>query len=313
MLRFIDNSYVMGGSVDWLNYHHLYYFWMVAREGTIAAAAIRLRVSQPTISTQLASLELQLGHALFQKMGRRLGLTEQGRVVFRYADEIFTLGSELVEHLKGEGAGVRRLRVGVADVLPKLVVARLLEPLLLGPQASHVVCREGRPEELLPELAVHTLDLVLSDTPISPTVKVKAFHHLLGESAVSTFATPGLAARYRVNFPSSLDGAPVLFPTENNVLRRSLDQWLSQAELAPRVVAELEDSALVKTLAERGHGLCFAPRVVADDLARQYGLVEVGVVPGVKERFYVLSVERKLRHPAVVLLQDAAREGMFGA
>ena len=299
--------------MDWLNYHHLHYFWMVAREGTIAAAAERLRVSQPTISAQLTHLESQLGQPLFQKVGRRLALTEQGRVVFRYADEIFTLGTEMVEQLKGEGTGVRRLRVGVADVLPKLVVARLLEPLLLGPRASQVFCREGRPEELLPELAVHSLDLVLSDTPISPTVKVKAFHHLLGESPVSTFATPDLATRYRPGFPRSLEGAPVLFPTENNVLRRSLDQWLNQAELSPRVVAELEDSALVKTLAERGHGLCFAPRVVADDLQRQYGLVEVGVVPQVKERFYVISVERKLRHPAVVLLLDAARGGIFGS
>jgi LysR family transcriptional activator of nhaA len=299
--------------MEWLNYHHLLYFWTVARTGGVSAAGAELRLAQPTISGQLRALEDSLGEKLFHRVGRRLELTEMGRVVYRYADEIFSLGRELMDAVHGRPTGRPvRLAVGVADVLPKLITYRLIEPALKLPEPVRMIIREDKPERLLAELALHELDVVLSDAPMSPTVKVRAFNHLLGECGVTIFGTKELAAKYRRTFPRSLDGAPLLLPTENTSLRRGLDQWFEQHDLRPMVVSEIEDRALLKAFGERGVGLFPAPTVIESEVRRQYGVAVVGRIEAVKERFYAISVERRLKHPAVVAICEAARQQLFG-
>jgi len=299
--------------VDWLNYHHLLYFWTVAREGSVTKASEQLHLAQPTVSGQLKALENALGEKLFERAGRRLVLTGVGRVVFRYADEIFSLGRELQDTLKGRPTGQPiRFNVGVADAVPKLVAYRLLLPALSLPEPVHVVCREDKPERLLAELSVHSLDLVISDAPMGAGVKVKAYSHLLGETSVAFFGGEALASVHRKGFPRSLDGAPVLLPTEGSSLRRSLDQWFDTEGLRPRVVGEIEDSALLKVFGQAGVGLFPAPVAIEAEVRAQFGVKLVGRVDAVKERFYALSAERKLKHPAVVAISEAARLRLFG-
>jgi LysR family transcriptional activator of nhaA len=298
--------------MDWLNYHHLLYFWTVAREGSIARACEKLFLAQPTISGQLRALEKSIGDKLFTRYGRGLALTETGRMVYRYADEIFALGRELTDALKGRPTGrPLRLVVGVADVLPKIVSYRLLEPAFHLPDAVQVICREDKSERLLAELCVHELDMVLSDVPVGPTVKVKAFNHVLGECGVSVMGAAELAKPLRKGFPRSLDGAPFLLPTANTVLRRSLDQWFDTKGIRPAVRAEFEDSALLKVFGQAGVGLFVVPTVVENEVRKQYNVRLVGRLEEVRERFYAISVERKLKHPAVVAVCDAARQRLF--
>lgn len=298
--------------MEWLNYHHLLYFWVVAREGSVTRASQQLRLAQPTVSGQLKSLEDSLGEKLFERTGRRLVLTDVGRVVFRYADEIFTIGRELQDTLRGRPTGRPvRFTVGIADVVPKLVAYRLLLPALSLPEPVHVVCREDKPERLLAELSVHALDLVISDAPVGAGVKVKAYSHLLGETSVGFFGTDALAASHRRAFPRSLDGAPVLLPVETSSLRRGLDHWFEAEGVRPRVVGEVEDSALLKVLGQAGLGLFPAPLAIEAEIRGQYGVKLVGRVDAVKERFYALSVERRIKHPAVLALSEAARARLF--
>jgi len=298
----------------WLNYHHLLYFWTVAREGSVTKACGVLNLTQPAISAQIRTLERSLGERLFEKRGRLLTLTETGRLVYRYADEIFTIGRELQETLAGRPSGrPARLTVGVVEALPKLVAYRLLEPALRGPDPVHLVLREDRLERLLADLAVHALDIVLSETPIPPSTRVKAFSHLLGECGVTIFGAPQLADAHRRRFPQSLDGAPFLLPTDNTTLRRSLDQWFDRHGAAPRVVAEIEDSAVLKVFGQEGAGLFAAPTAVEREVRRQYGVRVVGRIAEVRERFYAISAERRIRHPAVLALTSAARDEIFAA
>ncbi len=299
--------------MEWLNYHHLLYFWTVAREGSVARACKQLHLAQPTISGQIRALENALGEKLFIRSGRSLVLTEVGRMVYRYADEIFSLGRELVDTIRDRPTGRPvRLAVGVADVLPKLIAYRLLEPALSLPEPVQVICYEGKPERLLAELSLHGIDVVLSDAPIGPSVRVRAFNHLLGESSVSFFATVSLVSAHRKRFPGSLDGAPLLLPTDNTTLRRSLDQWFDSQGIRPRVVGEFEDRALLKAFGQAGVGIFPAPTAIEKEVQRQYGVSVVGRLESVRERFYAISVERKLRHPAVVAISEAARNRLFG-
>ena len=299
--------------MEWLNYHHLLYFWVVAREGSIARATQELRLAQPTISGQIRLLEESLGEKLFNRVGRRLVLTEAGRTVFRYADDIFSLGREMQEALRGRPTGrPQRLTVGIVDALPKLVAFRLLEPAMRAAGPVRLIAREGTAERLLAELATFGLDLVLSDAPVGPSAKVKAFSHLLGESGITFFASPKLAAQRRRGFPKSLDGAPMLLPTENTSLRRSLDQWLTAQGLRPEIVAEVEDSALLQQIGHTGAGVFAAPTIIEADLARQHGVDVVGRTDKLRERVYAISVERKLKHPAVVAISESARSDIFG-
>jgi len=295
--------------MEWLNYHHLLYFWTVAREGTIARASEELRLAQPTISGQIRVLEDQLGEKLFQRSGRNLVLTDVGRLVYRYADDIFGLGRELMDTLKDRPTGrPLRFQVGVADEVSKVIAYRLLEPAMRLTQPVYMVCRDGAAERLLTELATHSLDLVIADTPISPTIKVKAFSHALGETPVTVFGTAKLAAPRRRGFPKSLDGAPFLVPTVGKTLRRTLDQYFDQQGIRPRIVAELDDSALLTTFGQAGAGLFVAPTVLEKEVTRQFGVTPVGRLDAVRERYFAISVERRLKHPAVVAISEAANE-----
>lgn len=299
--------------MEWLNYHHLLYFWVAAREGGISAAAARLRLAPPTLSSQIRALEDALGEKLFSRAGRRLELTESGRVVLRYADEIFGLGRELLDTIKGRPTGQPLpLVVGVADVVPKMIVRRLLQPALELPEPVRLVCREDAPDRLLAELAVHALDLIVTDAPLGAGSAVRAFNHPLGESGVSFFAVPKQAAALRRGFPGSLDGAPVLLPGEHSVMRRGLDQWLERLGLRPRIVAEFDDSALLKAFGQDGVGAFPGPTAIAAEITAQYGVQVVGHVDEVRERFYVVSAERRLKNPAVVAICDTARAALFG-
>jgi len=300
--------------MEWLNYHHLLYFWTVAREGTIARASEELRLAQPTISGQIRVLEDQLGEKLFQRSGRNLVLTDMGRLVYRYADDIFGLGRELMDTLKDRPTGrPLRFQVGVADEVSKVIAYRLLEPALRLSQPVYMVCRDGAAERLLTELATHSLDLVIADTPISPTIKVKAFSHALGETPVTVFGTAKLAAPRRKGFPNSLDGAPLLVPTVGKTLRRTLDQYFDQHGIRPRIIAELDDSALLTTFGQAGAGLFVAPSVLEKEITRQFGVTVVGRLTEVRERYFALSVERRLKHPAVVAISEAANEMLDAA
>jgi LysR family transcriptional activator of nhaA len=299
--------------MEWLNFHHLLYFWTVAREGSIAKACERLRLSQPTISGQLRQLEQSLGERLFVKSGRRLKLTEFGTMVYRYADEIFSVGRELMQTVRGRPTGRRppQLFVGITDSLPKLIVYRLLEPALRMPEPVHVVCREGKADQLMADLALHTLDLVLSDAQFNPDISVRAFNHILGECGVTFFAAPQIAHQYSRKFPQSLHGAPVILPTSNTSLRRSLDQWFEQQGIHPRIIGEFEDSALLKVFGQAGIGLFPAPSVVEADVKRQYAVRVIGRLDKVRERFFAISIERKIKHPAVAVISEAARRNLF--
>lgn len=298
--------------MEWLNYHHLLYFWVVAREGSIVRASQELNLAQPTISGQIRVLEEELGEKLFMRVGRNLALTDTGHMVYRYADEIFTLGRELREALQGRVTDhPMRVTIGITDVLPKLVAYRLLEPALHIAGPVQLTCQEGKLEQLLAELAVYKLDVVLSDAPIGPLVKVRAFNHLLGECSVSFFGAPTLAAAYRQHFPQSLQHAPLLAPTGNTVLRRNLDQWFDEQGLHPIIVGEFEDSALLKVFGQQGLGLFTAPSVIEAEVKRQYNVEVIGRVDAVKERFYAITVNRKLRHPAVIAMSDTAQQNLF--
>ena len=298
--------------MEWLNYHHLFYFWTVAREGSVVRASRQLRLAQPTITGQIRALENALGEKLFARSGRGLVPTDVGRTVYRYAGEIFSLGRELTDVLQGRPAGrPARLVVGVSDVLPKQIAYRLLEPALALPEPVHIVCYEDSPERLIAELATFGLDLVLTDAPVSPSVRVRAFNHLLGSSGITFFGTAPLAARYRRGFPASLDGAPLLLPLENAALRRSLEQWFQAQGIRPRVVGEFQDNSLLKAFGQAGVGLFAAPTVTEREVRKHHGVSALGRTEAVTERFYAISVERKLRHPAVVAISEAARQQLF--
>jgi LysR family transcriptional regulator, transcriptional activator of nhaA len=297
--------------MEWLNYHHLLYFWTVGRAGSIARASEELRLSQPTISNQLKTLEEALGHKLFERQGRRLVLTDVGRTAMRYADDIFRTGRELLQAVKGMPTGERlRMVVGVADVIPKRVAARLLQPALAAARDVALVCREGPLPRLLGELAQHELDVVLADAPAPEAVKVRAFSHLLGECGVAFLAAPA-QAHLRRGFPRSLDGAAALLPAEGTALRRALDEWFEAQGVRPVLAGEFDDDALLAAFGARGLGFFAAPSVIEKDVTSQLGVVPIGHAEEVRERFYAISVERRLRHPAVVAIAESARERTF--
>lgn len=300
-------------AVQWINYHHLLYFWMVAKEGSIAGAAKRLHLSQPTISTQIKTLEEQLEVALFDRSGRRLVLTEVGRIAYRYADEIFSLGREMVDVLHERPTGrPLRMVVGVTYVVPKLIAYRLIEPALSLGDGVHVTCQEDRFDQLLGQLARHELDMVISDVPLGPEISVKAFNHLLGSCGVTFFATAKLANKYRRGFPASLDRAPFLLPMAGSSVRRELDRWFDDHDLNPEIVGQFDDSALLKVFGMSGVGVFAAPSAIESEIKAQYGLQVVGRTDEIQERFFAITVERRLKHPGVLAISEAAKTRLFG-
>ncbi|MFN0248465.1 MAG: transcriptional activator NhaR [Kofleriaceae bacterium] len=299
--------------MDWLNYHHLLYFWTVAREGGLAPAGKVLRLSQSAISGQINRLEENLGHVLFERRGRKLEMTETGRVVYRYAEQIFGLGRELLDVVHQRPVErAMKLVVGISDVVPKLLVRQLLAAAFHQERRLALVCHEDQFARLLGSLSNHVLDVVIADSPVPPG-NAKLFNHLLGESTVSVVAPPALASTLRRGFPASLHGAPLMVPMTGSTLRRNLDAWLERVHVVPEIVAEAEDSALLKAFAAEGMGAMFVPTVIAVSVARRYDLVVIAEVDDVQERFWAITAERRLTHPAVIAIRAAARTDLFAA
>jgi LysR family transcriptional activator of nhaA len=293
--------------VETLNHHHLFHFWTVVREGGVTRASEKLHVSQPTVSGQLRELQEALGEKLLVRSGRTVVLTDVGRTVYRYADEIFALGRELQEAVKGRVTHPARLAVGVTMVVPKLVAYQMLEPALQLPEPIQLNCVQERLERLVAELAIYSLDVVLADTPAPPAVKVRAYSHLLGDCAVSVFGTASMAAAHRRRFPRSLDGAPFLLPSGDSGLRLSLEDWFRKEGVRPRIVGTFEDSALIDVFGRAGAGLFAMPSAIEDEVQRQYRVRLVGRLDTVRQRFYAITVERKLSNPAVIAISERAR------
>ena len=297
-----------------LNYNHLLYFWTTVREGGIARAAESLHITPQTISGQIKLLEQQLQGALFEKQGRRLVPTDLGKVAFDYAEEIFSRGLELASVLRGAvPIGRRSVTVGVSDAVPKLVTWRVLAPLMQGENPFRVVCHEGPLDTLLADLASHHLDLVLSTSAVNPDSGIRAFSHALGESPLAFFAARPLAAKLRKDFPKSLDRAPFLLPTDRSANRRVIDEWFEKHGITPTIVAEFDDSALTKTFAQQGVGVFAAPVAIEHEITQQFDVVVVGRTTDLLARFYAISTERRIRHPAVVAITERARNDLFKA
>ena len=300
--------------MEWLNYHHLLYFWTVANKGSIARACEELRLAQPTISGQLRALEENLGEKLFAREGRKLVLTEVGLLVYRYADEIFSLGSELKDVLKGRPRDRPiRLVVGLSDLIPKLIAYRILEPALAVKGGVQIECYEDTPEKLLLSLAAHQLDLVVTDAPAYSAVRVRVFNHPLGSSGVGLFASPRLANFYRRRFPKSLTGAPFLLPMKNSALRQMMDEWFETHSILPRVLGEFQDTALLTVFGQAGTGIFAAPTAIESEVRRRYRVAKLGDLGRRVVGYYAISADRKIKHPAAAVIAEVAKNKLFGA
>lgn len=292
-----------------INYKHLHYFWAVAKQGGVARASEHLHLTPQTISGQISLLEDSLGEALFSKVGRNLELTDAGRLVLGYADEIFSLGGELEDTVRNLPSGRPMIfRVGIADVVPKTIAYRLLAPALELPGAVRIVCRENSLDSLLAELALHRIDMVLADSPIPSALNIRGFSHSLGDCGISFLATPELVKDLQGEFPQNLHGAPLLLPSDITQLQGRLLYWLDSLHIHPRIVGEFDDSALMKAFGQAGAGIFVAPRAIAEENMKQYGVEIIGSTDAVREHFYAISVERKISHPAVAEITATARE-----
>ena len=295
-----------------MNYKQLRYFWVVAKTGSIVRACEQLNLTPQTISGQIGLLEETWGVELFRRVGRRLELTETGRQVLSYAEDIFQVGGELEEALRSHpGDHHIVFRVGIADVVPKSIAYHLLAPAMALSEPVRIVCREDKMERLMAELAIQRLDLVLADSPMPAELDVKGYSHKLGECGITFFATAKLAALHGSEFPRALHGAPMLVPGENTIVRGRLMRWFSEQQIRPRIVGEFDDSALMKAFGQSGIGVFIAPSVIADEVRRQYGVESIGQTNEVTERFYAISVERRRTHPAVVAVSEVARQELF--
>lgn len=295
-----------------LNYKQLHYFLRVAKAGSIARAAEQLRLAPQTISTQVGTLEEALGTELFSRVGRRLELTPAGQLAVSYADEIFQIGRELEETVRNRpGRGDMLFRVGVADVVPKSMAYHLLAPALCSADRVRLICREDKLERLFAELAIHKMDLVIADRPLPAELGVKGYSHALGRTPIAFYAVPRLAKRYKEGFPRSLDGAPILLPSDGAIMRGALTRWLSEHQIEPRIVGEFDDTALMKAFGKAGAGIFPAPAILADEIRGQYEAEIIGRADSVAARYYAISIERKLTHPAVVAIREAAKTDLF--
>lgn len=295
-----------------LNYKQLHYFWRVAKDGGITRASERLHLTPQTLSGQISLLEDNMGVRLFRRVGRRLELTDMGQLALSYAEDIFRVGGELEEVLRTSPSGRPLMfRVGLADVLPKSIAYHLLAPAMELPEPVHIVCKEDKLPRLLAELAIHRLDLVLADSPMPADAEVKGYSHKLGECGVALFAHPKLAERLQGDFPACLEGAPLLIPGEGTAMRGRLLRWLTAQDVHPRIVGEFDDSALMRAFGRGGNGIFPAPALIADEVCRQDGVQVIGQAETVPERFYAISVERRLSHPAVLAILQAASRELF--
>lgn len=295
-----------------LNYKHLRYFWMVARTGSIAKAAGQLHLTPQSISGQLSEFAATLGVDLFRKTGRSLELTDMGRRILSYAEEIFSTGDELMDVVRDKTLSATiAFRVGCADSVSKLIACRLVEPALHLTEPVRLICREGRLNSLVAELAVHRLDLIIADRPMPSHLSVRGHSHLLGQSGMTVFATAALAARLDLQFPQCLDGAAMLLPGEDFAIHQRLLRWLEDAAVHPRIVGEFDDSAMMKAFGQSGAGVFFAPTVIAQQVCDQYRVVQLGRIDDLVEQVYAITTERRLKHPATVAISRLARDGLF--
>lgn len=290
-----------------LNFKHLRYFLVVAQEGSIARASETLNLTPQTISGQLKLLEESLGTALFERSGRRLKLTEAGQRARDYAEQIFAMGEALQEQLSNPLPTRRLFNVGIADVLPKLIAYHLLEPALELDDPVRLECREGSMETLLADLAAHRVDMVLADRPVDAGFHVRAYNHLLGECGLSLFACDALAREFGGDFPRSLNGAPLLMPTSDTMIGASLMKWFHAQGLQPQVVVECVDHALLGTFGQAGKGIFCGPAVLEAEIERQFNVSRIGRIDSIRERFYAISLERRISHPAVLAVTNTAR------
>ncbi|MET0610812.1 MAG: transcriptional activator NhaR [Pseudomonas caspiana] len=295
-----------------LNYRQLHYFWVVAKTGSIVRACDQLNLTAQTISGQISLLEQSLGVDLFQRVGRQLELTEAGRVTLPYAEQMFQLGNELESVLRAQPDEQQILfRVGVADVVPKSIVYRLIAPTMELNEPIRITCREDKLERLLADLAIQRLDLVISDSPMPSHLDIKGYSQKLGECGISFFATAELFERYGQDFPFGMQGAPLLIPGQETVVRSRLMRWFAELKIQPRIVGEFDDSALMKAFGKSGSGIFVAPSVIADEVQAQYGVQLLGQTDAVTESFYAISVERKVKHPGIVAITEGARQKLF--
>jgi LysR family transcriptional activator of nhaA len=295
-----------------LNYRQLHYFWVVAKTGSIVRACDQLNLTPQTISGQISLLEQTLRVDLFQRVGRQLELTEAGRLALPYAEQMFQLGNELEAMLRAQPDEQQILfRVGVADVVPKSIVYRLIAPTMELQEPMRISCREDKLERLLADLAIQRLDLVISDSPMPSHLDIKGYSQKLGECGISFFATPELAQRYGKDFPASMHGAPLLIPGQETVVRSRLMRWFADQNVQPRIVGEFDDSALMKAFGKSGSGIFIAPSVIADEVQAQYGVELLGQTDAVTESFYAISVERKVKHPGIIAITESARHKLF--
>lgn len=307
-----DNQSRVNSMADGINYKHLHYFWVVAREGSIAKAASRLHITPQTISGQLSLLEDRLNQPLFDRVGRGLQLTETGRLVLRYADDIFALGKELSDVLRGAVVtGSSEFIVSAASTIPKTILCKVLEPAIRACPEISLTCKEGPIETILAELAVHEVDMVISDTPLSAAYSIKAYNHFLGECGISFFALPEIADKLEGEFPHSLDNAPMLLPTRQYAIRQLFDNWISELEISPDVKGQFDDSALTKSFGHSGLGIFFMPSIIEEEVCETFGVKVVGRTEDIKQRFYAISAERKVTHPAISAVCDSARDEIF--
>jgi len=297
-----------------LNYRQLHYFWVVAKTGSIVRACEQLNLTPQTVSGQISLLEQNFGVELFRRVGRQLELTEVGRLTLPYAEQMFQLGDELEAMLRSNPDEKQIvLRVGVADVVPKSIVYRLISPTMTLSEPIRITCREDKLERLLADLAIQRLDLVISDSPMPSQMDIKGYSQKLGECPVSFFATRALAERYGQDFPHSMHGAPLLIPGQETVVRSRLMRWFAEQNIRPRIVGEFDDSALMKAFGKSGSGIFIAPSVIADEVQTQYGVERIGQTDAIIESFYAISVERKVKHPGIVAITEAARHTLFTA
>ncbi|WP_372878780.1 transcriptional activator NhaR [Spongiibacter marinus] len=295
-----------------INFKHLYYFWVVAREGSISRASEALNITPQTISAQLTTLESRWEVPLFTREGRSLRLTEAGKFVQSYADAIFSLGAELDIALQQQQLDqTEKLTVGAVDVLPKLITHLVLKPFIGQASSPSLVCKEGKFDELLPQLAMHKLDVLLSDRPVPPAPNLRLYNHRLGECGVSILAAPSLIDDAAGEFPNNLNHQPFLLPTTNNTLRSALEQWFAEQGIAPHIVAEFDDSALVKAFGHAGAGFFACPSAIEEQVCKQYSVALAGRIDGIREQFYAISTEKKLKKAAVIALTENARDQLF--
>ncbi len=297
-----------------MNYKHLHYFWMVAKTGSIAGASEALHITPQTISGQLTQLQDSIGDRLFERKGRRLLLTAKGRTVYKYANEMFSLGEELGEFLSGSSTlGQREFIVGIMDGVPKTIAYKILSPVLEGSEKVHLTCREGSFEQLITALAIRQLDMVISDMPVNSAYSIKAYNHKLGQSPLTCFGVNKLASHYRKSFPRNLEQAPLLLPTDNSTIRPAIDQWFMSMDVSPNIVSEFDDSALLKAFGETGKGLFFMPSIIEKEVCVHYGVEVVGRTNKVREQFYALSLERKISDalPILSTIYNTAKTQLF--